>query len=123
LQPISKPALATRKKRQGQNRLPGLVRYEHHQGQIVVAALLSQLPDYVLGMRKCRRSIWQVRAISIVLDPVSSVYREKISRHRRFSSSRVFCRASDGVPVHGHAATSVHIYPNAVVEVLLYPVS
>jgi hypothetical protein len=99
-QRLTPAALATRKKRQGQNRLPGLIRYEHHQGQIVVAALLSQLPDYVVGMRKCRRSIWQVRAISIVLDPVSSVYREEISRHRRFSPSRVFCPASDGVPVH-----------------------
>jgi hypothetical protein len=74
--------LAARKKRQGQNRLPGFIRYDHHQSEIIVAALLSQLSDCVLGIRKCCRSIWQVRAISIVLDPVSSVYREEISRHR-----------------------------------------
>ena len=73
--------------------MPGLIRYEHHQGQIVVAALLLQLPDCVFGIRKCRRNIWQVDTIRTILDPVSSVYRKEISRHRSFSPSRVFCRA------------------------------
>jgi hypothetical protein len=71
--------LAAREKRQGQNRLPGLILYEHHQSQIVVDALLSQLSDCVLGIRKCRRLIRQVRAFRIIRDPVLSVYREKIS--------------------------------------------
>jgi len=74
--------LATREERQGQNRLPGLIRYEHHQGRIVVAALFSQLQNCVLGIRKCRRNIWQVRTIGIILDLIPSVYREEISRHR-----------------------------------------
>jgi hypothetical protein len=59
--------LAAGKKRQGQNRLPGLILYEHHQSQIVVAAVFSQLSDCVLGIRKCRRYIRQVRAIRIIL--------------------------------------------------------
>jgi hypothetical protein len=34
--------LAARKKRQGQNHLPGFIRYDHHQSQIIlVAALFS----------------------------------------------------------------------------------
>jgi hypothetical protein len=40
-----------------------LIRYEHHQGRIVVAALFSQLPDCGLGKRKCRRNIWQIRIL------------------------------------------------------------
>ena len=47
-----------------------------------MAALLSQLRDYVLGIRKCRRFIRQVRAFGIIRDPVLSVYRENISRRR-----------------------------------------
>jgi hypothetical protein len=74
--------LAARKKRQGQNRLPGLIRYEHHQGQVVVAHLFLQLSDCGLGIRKCRRNIWQISTIRIVLDPIPSVYREEILRHR-----------------------------------------
>ena len=118
-------ALAARKKRQGQNCSPGLIRYEHHQSRIVViciAALFSQLSDGVLGMRKCHRSIWQVDPIGIVLDPVSSVYREEISRHRRFSPSRVFCQCGATVAITS-VTRHVRIYPNAVVEVLLYWVS
>ena len=61
--------------------MPGLIRYDHHQGQIVVAALFSQLPNCVLGIGKCRRIIWQVRTITIILDPIPSEYREEISRH------------------------------------------
>jgi len=74
--------LAPRPKRQGQNGSPGLIRYEHHEGQIVVAAFFAQLTDCVLGIRKRRRYIRQVGAIRIVLDPIPSVYREEISRHR-----------------------------------------
>jgi hypothetical protein len=51
-------------------------------GQIIVAALLSQLPYCGFGIRKSRRDIRQVRAIRIILDPVPSAYREKISLHR-----------------------------------------
>jgi len=71
-----------RKKRQGQNSLPGLIRYEHHQGKVVVAHLFLQLSDCGLGIRKCRRNIWQISTIRIVLDPIPSVYREEILRHR-----------------------------------------
>jgi hypothetical protein len=44
-------------KRQGQNRLPRLILYEHHQGWIVPDALFSQFPDCVLSIRKCCRII------------------------------------------------------------------
>src|SRR5215813_4239125 len=74
--------LAARPKRQGQNVLPGLIRYKHHQSQIVVATLLAQLLDCVLGIRKRRRYIRQVGAIGMILDPIPSVYWEEISRHR-----------------------------------------
>src|SRR6516164_1025322 len=74
--------LAARPKRQGQNGSPGLIRHEHHQSQIVVAAFLAQLLDCVLGIRKGRRYIWQIRTIRIILDPITSVYREEILRHR-----------------------------------------
>lgn len=74
--------LATRKKRQGQHHLSGFIRYDHHQGQIVVAALLSQLLDFVLGTRNSRRNIQQVPAVRIIiLDPVPSACREEISLH------------------------------------------
>ena len=71
-----------RKERQGQNRLPGFILYDHHQGRIVVPALFSQRPDCALGMRKCRCNIRQVRTMRIILDPVLSAYCEEISRHQ-----------------------------------------
>ena len=71
-----------RKERQGQNRLPGFILYDHHQGRIVIPALFSQLPDCALGMRKCRRNIRQVRTIRIIPDPVPSAYYKEISRHQ-----------------------------------------
>src|SRR4029077_6534948 len=71
-----------RKERQGQNRLPGFILYDHHQGRIVVPALFSQLPDCALGMRKCRRNIRQVRTMRIIPDPVPSAYCEEVSRHQ-----------------------------------------
>jgi len=75
--------LAAREKRQGQNRLPGLIFYHHHQSEIIlVAVLVSQLSDPVLGIRKCRRYIRQVWASRIILDLIRSVYREEISWHR-----------------------------------------
>jgi hypothetical protein len=37
------------------------------------------------------------------------VYREEISRHRRFSPSRVFCPASDGVPAHSVTPPPGHV--------------
>ena len=58
-----------------------MILYEHHQSRIVIAALFSQLSDCVLGIRKCRRHIRQIRASRIILDPVLSVYRKEISRH------------------------------------------
>jgi hypothetical protein len=36
----------------------------------IIVALFSQLSDCVLGTRKCRRFIRQVRAFRIILDPV-----------------------------------------------------
>jgi hypothetical protein len=39
-----------RKERQGQNRLPGFILYDHHQGRIVAPALFSQLLDCALGI-------------------------------------------------------------------------
>src|SRR6516165_12695027 len=81
--------LATRKKRQRQNRLPDLIFYDHHQSRIVVVrivvALFSQLSDCVLGMRKCRRYIRQVCASRVILDPCSSAYRKEILRHSTFA--------------------------------------
>ena len=74
--------LAAREKRQGQNRL-AVILYDHHQSRIIlVAALFSQVSDCVLGIRKRCRYIWQIRAITIILDPIPSVYREEILRHR-----------------------------------------
>ena len=85
-----------RKERQGQNVLPGFILYDHHQGRVVVPALLSQLPDCALGMRKCRRNIRQVRTMRIIPDPVPSAYCEEISRHQtpprlRPRQDLVFC--------------------------------
>jgi hypothetical protein len=74
--------LAAWPKWQGQNPFSALIHHEHHQSQIVVAAFLAQLLDYVLGIRKGRRNIWQIRTIKIILDPILSVYREEILRHR-----------------------------------------
>src|SRR6516165_1176921 len=89
--------LATREKWQGQNRLPGLIFYHHHQGEIIlVATLFSQLPDCVFSIRKRRRYIRQVRAIRIILDPIPSVYREEISRHNALS-----CRVVKNRPQRG----------------------
>src|SRR6516165_9182806 len=82
-------ALATRKKRQRQNRLPDLIFYDHHQSRIVVVrivvALFSQLSDCVLGTRKCRRYIRQVCASRVILDPCPSAYRKEILRHSTFA--------------------------------------
>jgi len=74
--------LAAWPKWQGQNPFSALIHHEHHQSQIVVAAFLAQLLDCVLGIRKGRRNIWQIRTIRIILDPITSVYREEILRHR-----------------------------------------
>jgi hypothetical protein len=75
--------LAARKKRQGQNRLPGLILYDHQQRQIIlVATLFSQLPDCVFGIGKRGHYVRQVRPLRIILDPTPSVYREEISWHR-----------------------------------------
>ena len=41
----------------------------HHQGRIVVSALFSQLSNFALGIRKCRRKIRQVRTARITFDP------------------------------------------------------
>jgi hypothetical protein len=84
---------AARKERQRQNRLPGFILYDHHQGRIVVPALFSQLPGCALGMRKCRRNIRQVRTMRIILDPVPSAYCEEISHQTPPSARRhlVFC--------------------------------
>jgi hypothetical protein len=75
--------LRSQEKRQGQNRPSDLILYEHHQSRIVEAALFSQLPNCALGIRKCCRNIRQVPAIKIILDPVPSADREKISLHRK----------------------------------------
>jgi hypothetical protein len=71
--------LGAGKKRHEQNRVPRLILYEHHKLWIVAAALFSQLPDCVFGIRKCGLNIRQVGAYRIVLDdPVPSAYREEI---------------------------------------------
>jgi hypothetical protein len=75
-------ALRAGEKRQEQNRLTGLILYNHHKSRIVAAAILSQLPDCVLGIRKCRCNVWQIRAIRIINDPIPSAYREEVSWHR-----------------------------------------
>ncbi len=74
--------LAGRQKRQGQNRLPGLILYDHHQGPYRGVALFPQFADGLLGIRKCRPNIRQVRAVRIILDPFPAACREEISRHR-----------------------------------------
>ena len=74
--------LVTRKKRQGQYRLTGFIFYDHHQRRIVVPALFSKLPDFMLRVRKCRFNIRQVRTMMIIFNSVPSAYCEEISRHR-----------------------------------------
>ena len=91
--------LAAREKRQGQNRLPSLIFYHHHQRQIIlVAVLFSQLSDRVLGIRKCRRYIRQVCVTRMVLDPIPSVYRKGISWHRTFQNRVTATAANKNEP-------------------------
>ena len=91
--------LAAREKRQGQNRLPSLIFYHHHQRQIIlVAVLFSQLSDRVLGIRKCRRYIRQVCVTRMVLDPILSVYRKGISWHRTFQNRVTATAANKNEP-------------------------
>ena len=91
--------LAAREKRQGQNRLPSLNFYHHHQRQIIlVAVLFSQLSDRVVGIRKCRRYIRQVCVTRIVLDPIPSLYRKEISRHRTFQTRVTATAANKNEP-------------------------
>jgi hypothetical protein len=79
---LREQTLAARKKRQGQNCLV-VIRYDHHQSQIIlVAALISQDSDCVLGIGKCRCYIWQVGATTIILDPFPSMYCEEILGHQ-----------------------------------------
>jgi hypothetical protein len=73
--------LASRKERQGQHHLSGFILYDHRQSRIVVRALFSQLPDFVFGMRKCRRNIRQVRTMRVIFNPPRSAYGEETSRH------------------------------------------
>jgi len=91
--------LAAREKRQGQNCLPSLIFYHHHQRQIIlVAVLFSQLSDRVLGIRKCRRYIRQVCVTRMVLDPILSVYRKGISWHRTFQNRVTATAANKNEP-------------------------
>jgi hypothetical protein len=53
------------------NRPPRLILDEHHQARIVPAALFSQLPDCVFGVRKCCPNIRQLPTNGIILDPAS----------------------------------------------------
>jgi hypothetical protein len=77
------PILGAGEKRHKQNRVAGLILYDHHESGIVVAALFSKLTDRVFSIRKCRRQIRQVRPVRIVLDvSVPRTYREEISLHR-----------------------------------------
>jgi hypothetical protein len=46
------PELLAREKRQGQNRLPGFIRYDHHQSQIIVAALCFAAPGLCTRHKK-----------------------------------------------------------------------
>jgi hypothetical protein len=76
---------AAGEKRQGQNRLTGLIFYDHHQSRIVgvcIVALFSQLLDCGFGVRKCRRCIQQVCASRIIIHGLClPLYRKEISRH------------------------------------------
>jgi hypothetical protein len=86
--PILSPAVAnsaachmSRRTPQGQNGLPGFVLHGHHQGRVVVRALLSQLHDFALGIRKRRRNIRQVCTLRVILNPARSAYCKEIPRH------------------------------------------
>jgi hypothetical protein len=98
--------LASRKERQVQNHLSGFILYDHHKGRIVVRVLFSQLQDFALGIRKCRRNIRQVRTMRVILNPVRSAYYcEEISRHLR--TRLLACSSNYG---HGGVGSPVTSY-------------
>ena len=75
--------LVARKKRQGQYCVPGFIFYDHHRGGIVVVpALFSKLPDFALGIRKCRRNIRQVGTMRVIFEPVPSAWHRTPPRLR-----------------------------------------
>jgi hypothetical protein len=109
--PRSRGRLASRKERQVQNHLSGFILYDHHHGRIVVRTFFSQLQDFAIGIRKCRRNIRQVHTMRVILNPVRSAYYcEEISRH---PNTRTPFGPSCGRAFPTSSPTSGHAWPRA----------